>query len=86
MNGNVDYQVVYAFLFETLFYVIFPAGLGEMHLCDEVCSSFTLPVEEMCLIPAIALDEIAVKLRQSLIDVNKRSVLKFLLSCNTESC
>ena len=57
-----------------------------MHLCDEVSSNFRLPVDEICLIPAIPLEEITTKFLQQLVDVNMRyraflSLNYFILLC-----
>ena len=41
------------------------AGLGDLRVSDELKSNFTLPVDEMSLIPAIALDDIVSRLRDS---------------------
>ena len=57
-----------------------------MHLYDEVSSNFRLPVDEICLIPAIPLEEITTKFLQQLVDVNMRyraflSLNNFILLC-----
>ena len=57
-----------------------------MYLYDEVSSNFRLPVDEMCLIPAIPLEEITTKFLQQLVDVNMRyraflSLNYFILLC-----
>lgn len=57
-----------------------------MHLYDEVSSNFRLPVDEICLIPAIPLEEITTKFLQQLVDVNMRyraflSLNYFILLC-----
>ena len=57
-----------------------------MHLYDEVSSNFRLPVDEICLIPAISLEDITTKFLQQLVDVNMRyraflSLNYFILLC-----
>ena len=57
-----------------------------MHLCDEVSSNFHLPVDEICFIPAIPLEEITTKILQQLVDVTNRyraflSLNYFILLC-----
>ena len=54
----VNYFVKVMYLIQFGFNFFIHAGLGDMHLCDEVGFNFRLPVDEMCLIPAIPLDEI----------------------------
>ena len=57
-----------------------------MHLYDEVSSNFRLPVDKICLIPAIPLEDITSKFLQQLVDVNMRyraflSLKYFILLC-----
>ena len=57
-----------------------------MHLCDEVSSNFRLPVDEICLIPAIPLEEITTRFLHQLVDVTNRyraflSLNYFIILC-----
>lgn len=45
--------------------------MGEWHLRDEY-SSFRIPVDELCLIPGIALDDISGKLRERMCNLTTR--------------
>ncbi len=48
-----------------------------MRLCDEVSFNYNLPVDEMCLISAIPLNEIMVKMRNP-VDVKIRYKVHFI--------
>ena len=51
-------------------------GLGEFHLCDELEFSFNIPIDEMFIIPAIAIDDIVDRLRENVVIATNTKLLR----------